>query len=114
MTAGTADILRKARHTEGPWNVDGEIRPVADCYRLYCADIRPALGKYRGSVASVQSCAHIDGISNAEAEANAHLLAAAPEMYRALQEIMEQAQGEQDGFYYETARKAIELAEAQS
>lgn len=39
---------------------------------------------YRGMIARLQSAEHIDGITGEELTANAHLIAAAPELYAAL------------------------------
>lgn len=40
---------------------------------------------YRGMIARLQSAEHIDGITGEELTANAHLIAAAPELYAALE-----------------------------
>ena len=40
---------------------------------------------YRGMIARLQSAEHIDGITGEELTANAHLIAAAPDLYAALE-----------------------------
>lgn len=86
-------------HTPGPWVVNGKVREVGadggEKHRLYCADI--VLGaEWRGYVASVQSCDHIDGITREEAEANARLIAAAPDLVKALEEAIDVFEGMND------------------
>ncbi|HDA7260228.1 TPA: hypothetical protein O5T62_002833, partial [Staphylococcus aureus] len=46
--------------------------------------------EWRGYVASVQSCDHIDGITREEAEANARLIAAAPDLLKAAEKFIAQ------------------------
>ena len=70
--------------TKGPWAL-----LVEQSYRPECtvATIEQA-GEdlpYRGMIARLQSAEHIDGIDGAELTANAHLIAAAPDMYAALE-----------------------------
>lgn len=88
---GSNDAPVVSGHTPGPWVVNGEVREVGadggEKHRLYCADI--VLGaEWRGYVASVQSCDHIDGITREEAEANARLIAAAPDLVKALESAL--------------------------
>ena len=69
--------------TKGPWAL-----LVEQSYRPECtvATIEQA-GEdlpYRGMIARLQSAEHIDGIDGAELTANAHLIAAAPDLYAAL------------------------------
>jgi hypothetical protein len=47
--------------------------------------------RYRGMVATVSPAEHINGITWAEAEANARLIAAAPELLKALVGLLAQA-----------------------
>ncbi|WP_458760516.1 hypothetical protein ACSVBT_06910 [Afipia sp. TerB] len=78
-----------ASFTPGPWVASGEVRAIpsakSGAYDLWCGEILPAQAtRHRGSVAIIQSAAHINGISREEAEANAKLLAASPELVAAL------------------------------
>lgn len=76
--------------TPGPWLMAGEVKLVGSkesCDLLYCGDVRPAVpvGSYRGEICHIQSADHIcQGIRIEEARANAHIIAAAPELYEAL------------------------------
>jgi hypothetical protein len=82
----SAPLVIRDRHTPGPWIVTGEVRNVQGGGALYCADINPQ--DWRGFVATIQSCDHIPrGITREEAEANARLIAAAPDMLTALETI---------------------------
>jgi hypothetical protein len=52
-------------------------------------DIQPKnAGKYRGSVVTVHEAEHIGGITADERDANAHLIAAAPDMLAALKAVL--------------------------
>lgn len=74
-----------AGHTKGPWTATGEVSNVSGT-DLWCGEIYPANAvKYLGTVANVQSCDHISGISQEEAAANARLIAAAPDLLAALE-----------------------------
>jgi hypothetical protein len=67
----------KARFTPGPWACSGKVERV-DGTELWCGSINPvSTPKFRGPIANIQSADHIGGISCDEAQANAHLLAAA-------------------------------------
>lgn len=72
-----------AKHTPGPWRTysargsDGE-----HCYW----GIDPE-GDYRGTIGSSHDAEHIGGITKEESEANARLIAAAPELLEALDEM---------------------------
>lgn len=75
--------------TKGPWAL-----LVEQSYRPECtvATIEQA-GEdlpYRGMIARLQSAEHIDGIDGAELTANAHLLAAAPDMATVLEYYADQ------------------------
>lgn len=76
-------------HTPGPWTIRGSVHPVGNdedgIHDLYCADVIPPHDeRWRGTVCGIQSADHIDGISKEEAEANARLIAAAPDLLQAL------------------------------
>lgn len=85
--------------TKGPWVVSGGVRRVASTdgkiHLLYCADI--VVGEddpngFRGHIASIQSADFLhNGITCEEAAANARLIAAAPDLLKALEEIEGQA-----------------------
>lgn len=77
-------MTNQPKWTPGPWAL-----LVEQSYRPECtvATIEQA-GEdlpYRGMIARLQSAEHIDGIDGAELTANANLLAAAPELYAALE-----------------------------
>jgi hypothetical protein len=78
-----------SKHTPGPWvatcsDVVGE-RPIGDS-GLRFWNVEESDGpKYRGNVASVFSAEHIGGITIAERNANARLIAAAPDLLEALE-----------------------------
>lgn len=90
--AAQTSTAGRTAHTPGPWSVNGELREVAEAsghkLMLYCADIVLAEDDprgWRGYIASVQSADHCaNGITREEAEANARLLAAAPDLFEAL------------------------------
>lgn len=74
----TLDELKRliAEASEWPWHVE-EARGIEGelCFFDILAD-----GKYRGGVATVGQAEHIGGITWPEAEANARLIAAAPDL----------------------------------
>ena len=80
--------MAETKFTKGPWAADGEICTVSDAFLLWCGAVNPPeVDGFRGSICRIQSAAHLDGdpISNAEAEANAYLIAAAPLLYEELE-----------------------------
>ena len=72
--------------TPGPWTPI--IRPaMGTAAGCTVATIMPE-GPYRGDVTRSQSAEHIDGIAKDELIANAHLIAAAPDLYAALERAL--------------------------
>lgn len=79
------------KHTPGKWLVDRCDTSISESGDLVvCIDIAPEIDgyEYRGQIAYLQSCEHIDGISVEEAKANARLIATAPELLKALRDIL--------------------------
>jgi hypothetical protein len=90
-----------AAHTPGPWIVDLEYRVDAEGNMDGADQVCAETGH---TVAFISTGMHED-----EHHANAHLIAAAPEMYAALKAMLEQK-----GFYggvFDRARAAIAKAE---
>ena len=83
----------ETKWTRPPWGVTGIDRqypedsdwPYETFFSCY---VSPAAEDFRGDVCRLQSAEHIDGIAAAETEANAHLIAAAPELYDACAEFV--------------------------
>lgn len=79
--------------TAGPWRTvcedlpDDEPRKLGDTGRRFWSVSTE--GKFRGTVANVHAAEHIDGITYAERDANACLIAAAPEMAGLLQMVLD-------------------------
>lgn len=99
------------KHTPGPWSLQGDITLVGDPYSktgqhaLYCAEIRhPDSG---GCVCTIQSADHVDtGITRETAEANARLIAAAPDLLDALQAMLTHMGMDEDDWNKPTFNKA--------
>jgi hypothetical protein len=100
-----------SRHTPGPWEAQGEARLVGtnEEHHLWCGNIWPLGPSYRGEICTVQSADHISGISRQEAEANARLIAAAPDLLAALKGIL--VITDRDHVVWDAARAAIAKAE---
>lgn len=74
-------------HTPGPWIIaDHRVYEEGDVYEI---EQKHEPGDYRGPVCYIQSCDHIQGITRAEAEANARLITLAPEMFELLKHLHE-------------------------
>ena len=75
--------------TPGPWALN--IRAsMGDATGEIVAEIEPtnSARDYRGDITRLQSCCHIGGIGHEELTANANLIAAAPDLYAALDAAM--------------------------
>ena len=70
------------KHTPGPWVAKIRDTHIPNCVAAYIE----TRGEYRGDVAMLQSCENIGGITQDETRANAHLIAAAPDLLEALLE----------------------------
>lgn len=78
--------MSENRFTPGPWNWSHN---SASDSSTACIGITPETeGGYRGSVADLQSCEHINGTTMQETEANARLIAAAPDLLAAIQTLV--------------------------
>lgn len=105
--------MTEARISPAPWAatistlvLNGKIVTVGD--------INPE-GPYRGSVARLQSAEHIAGIGAAEVIANAHLIAAAPDLYAALELALSyQPRDDSCDTWASDARAAIAKARGQA
>ena len=93
--------------TAGPWGiVNGGTCAIGDTTHYTC-EIDPDANSegYRGSICRVQSCDHIEGaIHIDEAESNASLISAAPDLYDALAAIIND--GGNFAMTHETHRKS--------
>ena len=78
--------MNEAKFTKGPW-VKKPALGTKDEFLYW--DIRVEGGRYRGDIGSVHNAEHIGGITKEECSANANLIATAPEMYKALSEIVQ-------------------------
>jgi hypothetical protein len=102
-----------AQHTPGPWVIKPATGPEKE--HLYF-DVKPVLAvddPYRGSVCTVHDAENIEGITVAESEANARLIAAAPELLDVLRDclhFMEMAELDDDEPHVVAARAAIAKA----
>lgn len=72
-----------SKHTKGPWCFDHN---GAGDDKTACIEVNAfePNGQYRGQIACLQSAEHIGGITCVEAEANARLICAAPDLLAAL------------------------------
>ncbi|MCO5092635.1 hypothetical protein [Bosea sp. (in: a-proteobacteria)] len=80
------------KFTKGPWVALGDVHQVGNLdEHLWCGDVSPNNATpFRGPICHIQSCDHIGGISREEAEANARLIAAGPQMFEALKAARQQ------------------------
>jgi hypothetical protein len=70
------------KHTPGPWRIH-----VIEHLGAKPIEIATSGPTYRGDVAYLQHSENIEGITSAENMANAHLIAAAPDLLAALEEL---------------------------
>lgn len=105
--------MRKEAHTPGPWKAhcsdvtEGLTRGDSGI-RFW--DILPACSEhYRGGIATVHDAAEIGGISINERDANARLIAAAPELLGACEALL-LADVSRYGVAVEMAKAAIAKA----
>ena len=96
------------RISPAPWaatistsDLDGQFFTIADINHA-------ASGPYRGSVARLQSAEHIVGIGANEVVANAHLIAAAPDLYEALEAVI--AVADRNTVEFDRAKAALAKA----
>lgn len=77
-------------HTPGPWKVEGEFKAIDNGKEIfYVGKVYQDCEAYRGTLCHVQSADHIKGISRGEAEANARLIASAPDLLAGLRGAMD-------------------------
>jgi hypothetical protein len=88
------DEMIEAKFTPGPWLLTIRAGRGEETKDVSVAEIEPDARPYRGDIARLQSCEHIEGIDGAEMAANAHLIAAAPDLYAALERIVFDWDGE--------------------
>lgn len=102
--------MSKAKHTPGPWAFI--VRPTEVAGVEVAFDVWSLAETQAGhGIASGQSQEHLDdyGIHAAECEANARLIAAAPTMLEALQNL-ENDDGAIPGHAWDMVQKAIQQA----
>jgi len=101
-----------SKHTPAPWNVVAARGEEGETLYLY---VEPDTGDapYRGSVCSVSDAENIEGITASERDANASLIAAAPDLLVALRIAERKLQylhgfhtGDEAADIYATAAKA--------
>lgn len=104
--------------TPGPWvavnhDVEGE-RYIGDSGVRFWNVLRD-IGPYRGDVCAVHSAQHIGGITLAERNANAALIAASPALYEALEELVKwKLSGPEPSRLWDAARAALALARGET
>ena len=82
-----------SEYTKGPWELSGKTDWSGNDkvqHMTYVGEIieNHDTADYRGGICRLQSAEHIKGITTEECEANAHLIAAAPDMYEALSDMV--------------------------
>ena len=84
-------------HTPGPWTVDY----TDDNLRIYAGDL--LIGEVNGSTEHIE----VRGLDEETTEANAWLIAAAPDLLAALERILARTERGEDAKVVEQARAAI-------
>lgn len=79
----------EGKWTKGPWGVDAPGSHRTDAHTLTSVTVVVASPDvpFRGHVCFAQSCEHINGMTGEEVLANARLIAQAPAMAEALEQI---------------------------
>jgi hypothetical protein len=82
-----SENVTKVKHSPGPWAVVAIDHLTTGDH--WCCDIIPEGPNYRGGVAYLQSHEHINGQTVGETQANAALIAAAPDLLEACRRVAE-------------------------
>lgn len=110
----TTETKGLTQHTPGPWRIKDDRWHDNGKARLRAISIGDGGDFYRGTVAHMQSAEHINGMTADEVEANARLIASAPELLEALRLFERQwnACGPNSDFgrYFQNVRDAARAA----
>jgi hypothetical protein len=100
----TNDMSEELKHTPGPWHVDQQ--------NVHVGQVCTCHGDMPGTWFEVWSANWGEGINQ---KANAHLIAAAPDLLEALKILATQAESHgAEGVYWDKARAAIAKAEGRA
>lgn len=102
--------------TPGPWALKIRSGTGESTANEVIAEIEQAdpEGGYRGDIARLQSAKHIDGIADEELIANACLLFAAPDLYAALDAIIDGRMWSMSDNKFGAAKAALAKARGQA